>query len=198
MFDLTALTEHFPYLGLLILLIVGGIGLPFPEDTTLILAGFLVGQGVIRPVPAFFVLYIGLLGTDFFLYLMGRRYGRKVVEHKWFRKVISPERFSKLEEKFHKWGGLVVVIGRHVLGLRAQIFLAAGAMRMAPLKFIVADGASSIVTLFLMGGIGYAGGSSLEIVMRDLKKAEHVAVVGLVFLLAAGSVFWYFRKGKKK
>jgi membrane protein DedA with SNARE-associated domain len=39
MSDISGIVEHFPYLGIFLLLILGDIGLPFPEDTTLILSG---------------------------------------------------------------------------------------------------------------------------------------------------------------
>jgi len=197
MLEPTTLTGQFPYLGLFVLLVLGGIGLPFPEDTTLILGGFLLGQDVIKPLPAFLTLYSGLLATDFFLYLVGRKYGRRVVEHRRFRLIISPERFSKLEEKFKRWGSLVVFFGRHLLVLRAQIFLAAGAMRMSAVKFIIADGISSLFTLFVMGGIGYVGGNSFEMLKRNYTRVEHAVIVGLVVLLAVGIVFWYWKKNKK-
>jgi LPXTG-motif cell wall-anchored protein len=48
-----------------------------------------------------------------------------------------------------------------------------------------------------MGGIGYAGGNSFEILKKDVNRFEHVAVVGLVLLLAAGTVFWYLKKKRK-
>lgn len=44
------------------------------------------------------------LNSDFFLYLMGRKYGRMLVEHKRFRRIISSNRLSELEEKFKKRG----------------------------------------------------------------------------------------------
>jgi membrane protein DedA with SNARE-associated domain len=40
MFEATAFIEHFPYIGIFLLLVLGDIGLPFPEDGTLILSGF--------------------------------------------------------------------------------------------------------------------------------------------------------------
>jgi len=59
---------------------------------------------VIKPLPAFLVVYSGLFITDFSFYLVGKKYGRRIVEHKRFHKIISPNRLSKLEEKFSKWG----------------------------------------------------------------------------------------------
>jgi membrane protein DedA with SNARE-associated domain len=131
MLEATTLINHFPYGGIFLLLLLGEIGLPFPEDATLILSGFLTAHEVVKPLPAFFVVYSGLLITDFLLYSAGKKYGRSIVEHKRFHKIISPDTLSKLEEKFRKWGGLVVFLGRHVWGLRAQIFLAAGVMRIS-------------------------------------------------------------------
>jgi membrane protein DedA with SNARE-associated domain len=197
MLESAPFVNHFPYFGLFILLILGGIGLPFPEDATLILSGFLTSHDVIKPLQGFLVVYSGLLMTDFSLYLVGKKYGRSVVEHKRFRKIISSDRLSKLEEKFRKWGSLVVFLGRHVWGLRAQIFLVAGVMKMSATKFLVADATSALFSIALWGGIGYLGGNSLQVLKKDVTRVEHIAVVVLVLLLACGIFFWYFKnKGK--
>ena len=193
MLEVTALVDHFPYVGIFALLILGGIGLPFPEDATLILSGFLVAHEVINPLPTFLVIYSGLLVSDFFLYLVGKKYGRMIVEHKKFQKILSLDRLSKLEEKFKKKDVWVILIGRHLLGLRAQIFLVAGVMRMPPVKFLVADATTSILTIALMGGIGYVGGNSLQILKKDLTRIEHIVIVVLMILIAGWISFKYFK-----
>lgn len=181
--------EHFSYLGIFILLILGGVGLPFPEDTTLILCGFLVAHDIIKPLRGFLVIYTGLLVSDIFLYWVGKRYGRRVVEHKKFQTLISSEKLLNLEEKFKKWGVLVVLFGRHLLGLRAQIFLVAGVMRMHPLKFLIADAGTALFTIALMGGIGYVGGNSIQVLKKDLTRVEHIAIATFVILLTVWMVF---------
>jgi membrane protein DedA with SNARE-associated domain len=197
MLESTTFINHFPYLGIFVLLILGEIGFPFPEDATLILGGFLTAHDVIKPLPAFSVVYLGLLITDFSLYLVGKKYGRSVVEHKRFHKIISPDRLSKLEEKFKKWGGLVIFLGRHVWGLRAQIFLVAGVMKMSAIKFLMADGIAAFFTIALWGGIGYLGGNSLQVLKKDVTRIEHIGVVVLVLLLFGGIIFRYFRSNRK-
>jgi membrane-associated protein len=196
MFEAATLVEHFPYMGIIILLILGEIGLPFPEDATLILSGFLIAQKVTKPLPTVIVVYCGLLLTDFSLYWVGKKYGRKVVEHKRFRRILSAERLLTLEEKFGKWGIYVVFVGRHFLGIRAQIFLAAGVMRMSPLKFIMADAASAILTMTLMVGIGFLGGNSIEILQKDVKRIEHIGILILAILFTGWIVYKYFKNRK--
>ncbi len=193
MFEISTLTDHFPYLGIFALLILGGIGFPFPEDTTLILSGFLVAHRVIKPVPSLLVIYLGLLISDFFLYWMGRKYGRKIVENRRFQKLITHQRLLKLENKFNHRGVLVILFGRHFLGLRAQIFLVAGVMRMHPLKFLIADAATSLITIILMGGIGYVGGNSVQVLRKDLTRIEHIAIIVFIILFIMWIVLKYFR-----
>lgn len=198
--DISAFMDHFPYAGLFILLILGGAGFPFPEDATLILCGFLIAHDSVKPVPALIIVYAALLAADIFLYFFGRKYGRKVVEHKRFRKILSPERLSKIEAQFNRKGSLFILIGRHVAGLRAQLFLTAGVMRMPFLKFLIADAVSSIFTIALMVGAGYAGGNSLQVIRKDISRIEHL-VIFLSILLLFGYLFFRYvipGLGKKK
>jgi membrane protein DedA with SNARE-associated domain len=197
MFESPPFVNHFPYLGIFLLLILGGIGLPFPEDATLLLGGFLMAHDVIKPLPAFLVAYSGLLITDFSLYLVGNKYGRRIVEHKRFHKMISPNRLSKLEEKFNKWGSLVVFLGRHIWGLRAQIFLVSGVMKVSATKFLIADVISAFFTIGLWGGVGYLGGNSVQVLKKDITRVEHISIVILVIMIAGGIIIWYFKNVKK-
>jgi membrane protein DedA with SNARE-associated domain len=196
MLGASGFVEHFPYLGIFLLLVLGDVGLPFPEDATLILSGFLIAQKVTKPLPTLLIVYAGLLLTDFSLYWVGKKYGRRVVEHKRFRRIISGDRLLRLEEKFKKWGIFVVFIGRHFLGIRAQIFLAAGVMRMPSLKFIMADAASAIFTITIMVGIGFWGGSSIQVLQKDVKRIEHIGILILVILFTGWIVYNYFKNMK--
>ncbi len=196
MYSISEIVAQFPYMGLFILLILGGVGFPFPEDATLILCGFLISAEVVKPVPAILVVYIGLLIADFFIFLAGNKYGHMVINHPWFRKFISPDRLTALEQQFVKRGVMLILIGRHLVGLRAQIFLAAGVMKMSPLKFLAADGFSSLFTMLLMIGAGYVGGHSLEIVIKNIHRVEHVAIVLLTVALAAYLIYVYVKSIK--
>jgi membrane protein DedA with SNARE-associated domain len=198
MISISGITEHFPYLGIFLLLILGGMGFPFPEDATLLLSGILMAHNVIQPLLAFLVVYSGLLITDFFLYSAGRKYGRRLVEHRRFQRILSPDQLSKLEEKFEKWGTYVIFFGRHILGLRAQIFLVAGVMRMSAIKFLMADAISALFTIGLWGGVGYLGGNSIQILKNDIKRIEHISIVVFMILLASWIVFRYFKSKKWK
>ena len=185
MLENTLLIHQFPYLGLFLLLVLGTLGLPLPEDGILLLSGFLAAHDVIKPFPAFLVVYSGLLMTDFLLYSVGKKYGRRIVEHKRFQKILTSDRLGKLENKFKKWGALVVFFGRHLLGLRAQIFLVAGVMRMPWKKFLIVDATSALLTITLWGGLGYVGGNSIQTLKRDITNIEQIVMVVLATLVGS-------------
>ena len=197
MFHVSSIVEQFPYLGLFILLLIGGIGFPFPEDTTLILCGFLIFSGVVRPLPAGLVVYSGVLLADLFLYFVGRKYGRQIVTHKRFRKILPPEKLSLLQKKFNKRGGVVLLFGRHFVGLRAQILLTAGVMRMSPVKLLLVDAISASFTIAFMVGAGYLGGSSLQIIRKDITRVEHMTLFLAVILLTLYILSRHRRSGRK-
>ena len=187
--------HQFPYVGLFVLLVLGVIGFPFPEDAILILCGFLIASGVVKPAPALIVVASGMLMTDYFLYYVGRKYGRKVVAHRRFRKIISARREVRLEKIFRRWGVLAILLGRHLVGLRSQIFLVAGILRMPRARFVLADAASSIVTMTIMVGAGYWGGSTLDLIKKDMKEAQYALLI-LIAIIAVALLIWRIAVGK--
>ena len=193
MFDPSAVILHFTYIGIFCLLILGGLGFPFPEDGILIISGLLISHGVIKLIPALFIIYPSLLIADFILYAIGRKYGRMVVEHKRFSKIVSPATLLRFEEKFTRWGALMVFMGRHFIGFRAPIFLISGVMRISRAKFLIADGLSAIVTISITLGLGYLGGNSLMILKRDITRVDSILILALVILVAGCIVLRYFR-----
>jgi membrane protein DedA with SNARE-associated domain len=183
----SSITGHFPYLGLFILLILGGIGFPFPEGVTLILCGLLISTKVIQPVYALVIVYSGVLIGDYLFYSFGRKYGRMIIRHRVFRKVLPPQRLEMLENKFNKWGILFILIGGRLIG---EIFLVAGILKMPRIKFLAIDVLSSLLSVAIWVGVGYVGGHTLQIIKQDILRIEHITV----FFIASIVIYLFFRR----
>jgi len=177
---------HFPYLGLFLLLIIGGIGFPFPEGGTLILCGLLISTKVIKPIHTLVMAYTGVLIGDFLFYSFGRKYGRMIITHRMFRRILSPKRLEMLADKFNKWGILFIFIGGRLIG---EIFLVAGILKMPRWKFIVIDALSSLFTVVIWIGLGYLGGHTLQIIREDIARIEHI----LIYFLISIVIYFIFR-----
>ncbi len=190
--------EQFPYAGIFLLLVLAGVGVPFPEDATLIFCGFLIANDVIKPLYGVIVAYSGLLIGDFLIFSWGRKWGRNVVTHKRFHNILSPERFARLETRFKKHGVLLILIGRHLWGVRVKIFLISGIMKMPRVKFLISDGISAFITMSIMIGIGYLGGESIAAIRQDITRYEHFLILAAIVAGGAAFIFWHYRKRRKK
>jgi len=157
MTELLDISGQFPYLGLFVALILGSVGLPLPEDAILMWCGFLISRNTAEPLPALLVVYSGVILSDLLIFSFGRRYGRLIVGHKLFQRILSPGKLSALELKFNRHGALLIFIGRHIFWLRAKIFLTAGIMKMSPRKFLMADAMSALVFVSVMVTAGNIG-----------------------------------------
>jgi membrane protein DedA with SNARE-associated domain len=133
---------------------------------------------------------VAVLIADLIIYAFGKKYGRMVVCHKWFHRFLSSERLEILEDKFKKRGILFILFGRHFIGLRVQIFLVSGILRMHPVKFFITDAFTVTFTIAIMVSIGYLGGHSLKDIGIDIRKIEHVAI----FLFVSFSLLYLFFK----
>ena len=184
--SLSTIFGHFPYLGLFLLLIIGGIGFPFPEGGTLILCGLLISTNVIKPIYTLVIAYSGVLIGDFLFYSFGRKYGRMIVTHRMFRKILSPKRLEMLAAKFNKWGILFIFFGGRLIG---EIFLVAGILKMPRWKFIIIDALSSLLTVIIWIGLGYMGGHILQIIREDIARIEHI----LIYFLISIVIYFSFR-----
>lgn len=191
--DYSWLLDKFPYAGIFILLILGGFGLPVPEDIILIITGASIASGDINLVPAILAIFPALLIADFLLYSSGRKYGRSLIEKGRLSKIISMEQLKRLEAGFKKNGVYYILIGRSVSGLRAQLFLVAGLTRMPLKKFLIVDCVAAVISVAVMMFIGYMGGNSLQIILRDLTRIEHLAIVIVVILLAALITAYFYK-----
>lgn len=194
--------EQFHYIGLFALLILGGVGFPFPEDIVFIFAGILCSHAVIQLIPAFLSIYAGLLIADLILYFLGKRYGRMVAECRPFAKMLPPERLLLLEERFCAKGVRFVLFGRHLPGLRIQLFLVAGIMRMPLLKFLPADAFSALFSIAIWGGIGYVSGYKVLALRGRFTYIEHRIILPIIVLgILIGIIYilgWYGKDKKRR
>jgi membrane protein DedA with SNARE-associated domain len=98
-----------------------------------------------------------------------------------------------LEDKFNKRGILFILFGRQLIGLRAQIFLAAGVMRMSAIKFLITDAISFQFTIALMVGAGYIGGHNLQVIKKHITRIEHIGILLIIILFSGYLILRYLR-----
>jgi membrane protein DedA with SNARE-associated domain len=102
------------------------------------------------------------VASDFIIFSIGKKYGRSIVTHKRFHRLLPPEKFLVIEEKFRKMGILLIFLGRYLWGVRAQIFLTAGVMGIHPRKFVLTDAFAATLSVAIMFTLGETGARTIR------------------------------------
>jgi len=192
MLDVSGLVAHWGYLAVFVIVVLGNVGLPVPEETALLAAGYLVWRGDLRLSLVLTVGIVSAVVGDNLGYWIGRRWGQGVVER--FRRLtgITSQRFESMRGFILRWGPLGVFGARFIAGLRFLAGPLAGACGLRFTAFISANVLGAIVYVPVAVGAGYAVGSGLgryvERLLRLTGKIEYwvlitaVIVVGAVFV----------------
>jgi membrane protein DedA with SNARE-associated domain len=183
----------FPAASELVMLDAGAVAAGvFSSANHISLFGAKIGFGA----GAFLVL--ALAGTLGYLvgavigWWIGLRGGRPLLERhgRWFH--VTPDRLTRAERWFDRWGNVGVLIGRITPVIRSFVSIPAGVFRMRFGPYIVLTLIGSAIWAFAFAGAGYALGSSYERFHHDFSYVEYVVVAG-VLLLAA---YLIYRIGK--
>ena len=179
----------FPAYALLFgLLFSCGIGAPINEDILLLAAAALTLQGVMEPVPLMVVAWFGLIGGDALVFHWGRRFGTRLLAHRWAARVVSPARLAATQDTMRRYGPAYIFVVRFMPGVRTALFFAAGSLKMPYRHLFLYDGLAAVVELpLLVYGVRYVGGRWQEI-MALVGQFQGVlvgAVIALVLVIWA-------------
>lgn len=183
-------------------LIACGLGVPLPEDLSLILGGFLAHKGAASLTGMMIVGFAGILIGDSLIYWAGRRLGSRVGTGKrtgFFARIVTPEKRARVEGLFALHGQKIVMIARFLPGVRAVTYFTAGSARMPFWRFLLWDGIAALLSAPLFVLLGYKFGGELERLLDQVKEAQFTvfAALGAALLVFAGWKVWKRRNGAR-
>lgn len=187
---LSALTPLGAYMWLAGILLLCGLGLPIPEDVSLIAAGYFAYKGVLNLHKAFGVCFTAVLVGDTFAFFMGRWFGRRVLASPWARRYFTARRQRRVRAYFRKFGSKVVFLGRFTPGLRFSIFFSAGMLHLRPSVFFIYDTLAAAISVPVLVYVAWFFGGQIDRVVMMARHTEHgimvaLSIVGLVVLVRA-------------
>jgi len=186
--------SEFTYIGIFTFLMLTVFGFPFPEDAVLLVGGVVVSKGITHPFPTLAIALFGVIAGDMILYYIGRRYGRRLVSHRRLGRVLTKKRLRRARRWFKRWGNPLVFFGRHLVGVRAQIFLCSGVFKLHPGRVLAYDAASAAIGVPLMIGLGYVFGNNLPYIKEKVLAAHWVVTLATTAAVAAIVAYSLIRK----
>jgi membrane protein DedA with SNARE-associated domain len=182
------LISRWGYLAIVVIVSLGNVGLPVPEESVLAAAGYLAWRGELK---VSLVIGLGIVSAvigDNIGFWIGRTYGREVIERYGRRMLLRPEKLESVSRFVERYGALAVFAARFVAGLRFLAGPLAGAAGLRPAVFMTANLLGAVVYVPFAVGIGFVAGYGLEEYVERLRHmlgdVQHALVIGLMGIVA--------------
>jgi len=184
--------------GLIIVIVnvlLDQIGLPVPAVPTLIVAGALAADGHMSLSALFAGAVLACLVPDCGWYLVGQRYGIRVLKTL-CRISLEPDScVSQTQTRFERWGINSLVIAKFIPGLAIIAPPMAGAMRIGWPRFVFLSTCSAVLWSGTALGAGALFKSQIAQLLTHLQEFGSITGMGLMLLLAAYIAYkWWERR----
>lgn len=192
---ISAYIEHFTYLGLFVVLLLCGLGMPIPEDVALLAGGYMVHRGITRYPITLAVSLVGVVAGDNSLFFLGRRFGTGWVRYFGIGRPGRQVQIERIQKFMQRHGHRAIFYARFLAGLRALIYLSAGSFGVRPAIFLVYDLLGALISVPIVVTLGYIFGKQLEMIVKYLGGFERLIVFVLVLsALLYGTRMYVMRK----
>ena len=175
---------EYGYLAAFLVLFLCGLGLPLPEEVTLIGSGLLYYRGEVEFVPIVLVCSAAILLGDSVPFWLGRRYGMSALKIRWVARVLHPERFARLRRRFEEHGNKATFACRFFPGIRIPGYFLAGTMGMRYSRFLLLDTLGVLVSVPASIYVGKLFGDSMDTLQSKVRDIHLIlAFVAISCLL---------------
>ena len=182
------------YGAIFVLLMLGVVGLPIPDETLLVFCGYLVSKGKMHPLAAWLTAIAGSWCGITLSYTIGRTLGIGVV-HKYGKYLhITEERLAKVQAWFDRIGHWALLVGYYIAGVRHFTAIVAGISKLQFTHFMAYAWTGGIlwVTTFLT--LGYFLGENWK---RIAESIHHYLLYVSLVVIAAALVYYLVQRRKQ-
>lgn len=172
MVQLELWVTHYGYAAIFVLLLLGIVGLPIPDETLLVFTGYLIFKGTLHPIPAYLTALAGSWCGISLSYTIGRVLGVGAVSRYGHRLHLTEERLAKVHNWFDRIGHWALAVGYFIAGLRHLTAIVAGMSKLEFRSFAAyawSGGAVWALSFLLLGyTLGEQWQTVGELVHRDM------------------------------
>lgn len=171
--------SRFHYTAPFVVLLLCGVGLPLPEEVTLIGSGLLLHRGEVEFVPIVVICSTAILLGDSIPFWLGRRYGMNALRWRPVRRLLHPERLRTLERRFREHGNWATFVCRFLPGIRIPGYFLAGSLGMRYPRFLILDGLGVAISVPVSIYLGKLFGGEID-ELRSKSQDLHLILAFLV------------------
>lgn len=187
--------SRYGYGAIFVLLMLGIVGLPVPDETLLLFVGYLSFNGTLRLEPALATAFFGSACGISLSYAIGRFLGMRTIK-KWAPRFhILPSHLARTYAWVERWGKYTLLIAYFIPGIRHVAALVVGASLLPPAVFARFAYTGALLWSGTFIGMGFVAGEE----WRQLSAHVHRPLVlgALAIVVVLGVVLILFRWSTK-
>ncbi len=184
---------EYGYPALFILLMLGIVGLPIPDETLLTFSGYLIFKNELALIPTMATAFLGSICGITISYAIGRCLGRYFVRTVGRRLRIGPDDLDKVNAWYVRWGKYALIVGYFVPGIRHLVALVAGSSNLPLVIFMPFAYTGALIWSATFLGLGYGLGETWAHASNTVHRGLAVTG-GMVFMILIGLFVLRMRK----
>jgi membrane protein DedA with SNARE-associated domain/uncharacterized tellurite resistance protein B-like protein len=172
---------------------------PVPSDAAVALGAFLSNRGVTAPLGVFLVTWISNLAGAALVYLVARRYGRRLFATGVGRRLLAPRSLAIIEREYLRFGVAGIFVSRFLPGIRAVVPPFAGLVNLSLVRTLVPIGIASALWyggITILGSVIGSEWDRINHIILGVNRTLGAITIALVIL----GLSWYFlaRRQRKR
>ncbi len=167
---------------------------PFPGDLVVVLGSWYAVQGAISWPAAFAAVTLGALLGAWVDYRIGVALAPRLDRRLSRWSALSEERLVRFEASYRRWGAWLLLANRFLPGIRAFLFVAAGAARIPLGKVLAYGGISACLWNALLLGAGALLARNVNELVALFERYTEVAWAIVAVVAVAALAAWLWRR----
>lgn len=175
-------------------IVLAGINFPFSVDLLMMFGATLAATIVPDKLTHLYLsVFIGCLISAWLSYWFGRAVGPKMMQWRFFNKLLGPEKLEKIKKFYAKYGLWTLIVGRFIpFGVRNCIFMTTGMSHCSFRQFALRDSVACLIWTASCFPVYYLLGKNVEVLYNHVKTLNLVVLpIGAVALLG---IIWYKKR----
>ena len=178
--------DHYGVWAIALLLLLENIGIPvIPGEFGMIAGAIYAGAGQLNVVAVGVAAVLSSFVGAEIGYAIGRLAGRELVLRYGKYVFIKEHHLERAERTVDRYGGLVVIIARYIVGLRELNGVIAGVTGMRWATFALFNAIGAVAWVATWVSLGYLAGDHIEAIYTNFSHYALYVLIALVVALAA-------------
>lgn len=178
--------DHYGYSVIGGFLLLENVGVPvIPGEFSMIAGAIYAGAGRLNVVAVGVIAVVAAFVGAEIGYLIGRFGGRALVLRYGRYVFIKPHHLERAEVVVDRYGGIVVVIARFIVGLRELNGIIAGITGMHWLRFMIYNAIGAVAWVAAWVSLGYLAGDHIPAIYANVQRYSLYVLIALVLAALA-------------